>query len=508
MGASRTPCTLGEVLARGAARWGDASYALAVDGSAAPISHGGLYQEAAAVAAQLHGLGLRAGDTVSLVMPNGLHTLRWLLGAMAGGYVVNPVNLLSQSEQMRYVLGHGDCKAVVTSPEWEARVREHLATLEREVVLIVSDADAAAPTPPPATFAWPDIDPQAVALLMYTSGTTGQPKGVMLSHANLVANAFSIASEHALTANDRVLAVLPLFHINAFAVTMLAPLVSGGSLAMPPRFSSGRFWEQAAQSQCTWINLVPTMISFLLEGAAPPPEATAALRFCRSASAALPPEHLRAFEQRFGVGVIETMGMTETVAPCFSNPIEPAQRKLGAVGRASGNEARVINAALQVVSDGVTGELALRGPNVMLGYYKNPEATAAAFTPDGWLRSGDLGHRDTDGFFFVTGRIKELIIKGGENIAPREIDEALLAHPAVLDAAATGMPDRHYGQEILACVVLRDGFTCSEDELRTFSEAKLGRYKTPKQFRFVSDLPRGPSGKVQRLKLLDWQLPA
>ena len=184
-----TPRTLGEVLARGAAQWPEAIYVLAVDGGAKPISHGGLYQEAAAVAAQLHGLGLRAGDTVSLVMPNGLHTLRWLLGAMAGGYVVNPVNLLAQSEQMRYVLGHSDCKAVITTPEWEARVREHLATLGREVVLIASDADAAAPTPPPATFAWPELDAQAVALLMYTSGTTGQPKGVMLSHANLVANA-------------------------------------------------------------------------------------------------------------------------------------------------------------------------------------------------------------------------------------------------------------------------------------------------------------------------------
>jgi long-chain acyl-CoA synthetase len=153
------------------------------------------------------------------------------------------------------------------------------------------------------------------------------------------------------------------------------------------------------------------------------------------------------------------------------------------------------------VPDGVTGELAIRGPNVMRGYYKNEAATRAAFTPDGWLRTGDLGHRDADGFFFVTGRLKELIIKGGENIAPREIDEALLAHPAVLEAAAVGIPDRHYGQEIMACVVLRDGVPCTEDMLREFCTEKLGRYKTPKVFRFVDELPRGPSGKVQRLKL-------
>jgi acyl-CoA synthetase (AMP-forming)/AMP-acid ligase II len=245
------------------------------------------------------------------------------------------------------------------------------------------------------------------------------------------------------------------------------------------------------------------MISYLLEGAAPPPAQTAAIRFCRSASAALPPEHHRAFEAKFGIGIIETMGLTETVAPSFSNPLDPSRRKLGSVGRASGCEARVIDAALNDVPDGSTGELAIRGPNVMVGYYKNDDATRASFTPDGWLRTGDLGHRDADGFFFVTGRIKELIIKGGENIAPREIDEALLAHPAVLDAAAVGMPDPHYGQDIFACVVLRDGMPCSEDELRAFCLEQLGRFKTPKLLRFVAELPRGPSGKVQRLKLLD-----
>jgi acyl-CoA synthetase (AMP-forming)/AMP-acid ligase II len=405
---------------------------------------------------------------------------------------------------MRYVLGHSDCSLVCVAPEWEARVRALLAGLGRPVAVIVADPDAAAlpgesdtspatPTDPPA--------PDAVALLMYTSGTTGVPKGVMLTQANLAANAHAISAEHGLSARDRVLAVLPLYHINAFAVTMLAPLAHGGSLAMPAKFSAARFWEQAAG--CSWINVVPTMISYLLEGATPPRAQTASIRFCRSASAALPPEHHRAFEQKFGIGIIETMGLTETVAPSFSNPLDPARRKLGSVGRASGCEARVIDATLQPVPAGVTGELAIRGPNVMRGYYKNDEATRATFTPDGWLRTGDLGHVDADGFFFVTGRIKELIIKGGENIAPREIDEALLAHPAVLDAAAVGIPDPHYGQEILACVVLREGAVCSEDELRAFCVEQLGRYKTPKRLRFVSELPRGPSGKVQRLKLLD-----
>lgn len=480
----------------------DAVYALATDGDAL-LRFGQLEHDCRAVGALLRQHGVGRGHTVSLVMPNGLQTLRLLLGAMHAGCTVNPVNLLSQGDAMRHVLAHSDCRIVFVAPEWEEQVRALLAGIERAIAVVVADPEDAGFGEAPATNDAEPPEPDDVALLMYTSGTTGLPKGVMLTQSNLAANARSISIEHGLGPQDRVLAVLPLYHINAFAVTMLAPLAHGGSLVMPPKFSAARFWSQAERGECTWINVVPTMISYLLEGDTPPRASTARIRFCRSASAALPPEHHRAFEQKFGVGIIETMGLTETVAPSFSNPLEASQRKLGSVGRASGCEARVVDATLQPVPDGTTGELVIRGPNVMRGYYKNDEATRASFTPDGWLRTGDLGHRDTDGFFFVTGRIKELIIKGGENIAPREIDEALLAHPAVLDAAAVGIADRHYGQEILACVVLRDGSTCDEATLREHCIATLGRFKTPKTIRFVDALPRGPSGKVQRLKLLE-----
>lgn len=494
--------TVHALIERQAARQPLAVYARATE-SERHITYGELAHGCRRVAGVLARHGAKPGETISVVMPNGLQTLRLLLGAMHAGYCVNPVNLLSQSEQMRYVLAHSDCRVVCVAPEWEARVRDIVQAFDRPVTVIVVDPEAEAlPGETEATSDAPPPAADAVALLMYTSGTTGMPKGVMLSQRNLAANAHAISAEHALQPADRVLAVLPLYHINAFAVTMLAPLAHGGSLAMPPKFSAGRFWEQATQTQCSWINVVPTMISYLLEGPKPPLAQTLAIRFCRSASAALPPEHHRAFEQMFGIGIVETMGLTETAAPSFSNPMDPAARKLGSVGRASGCMAGVVDAALAAVPDGTTGELVIRGPNVMLGYYKNEEATRASFTPDGWLRTGDLGHRDADGFFFVTGRIKELIIKGGENIAPREIDEALLQHPAVLEAAAVGVPDRHYGQEIGVCIVLREGCACTEDELRAFSATALGRYKTPGHYRFVADLPRGPSGKVQRLKLL------
>ncbi len=463
--------------------------------TAAQLTYADLQAACGRVATLLLSQGLVPGDTVSLVMPNGLGTLQLLLGALHGGWCVNPVNLLSQPKQMRYVLAHSDCKLALASAEWAPKLRSlmpQLRVLELdpdELVLPAAATETAAP------------QARDLALLMYTSGTTGQPKGVMLTQANLAANAQAIAAEHQLVAADRVLGVLPLYHINAFAVTMLAPLASGGSVAMAPRFSATRFWAQAVDSGCTWINVVPTIISSLLQSVAPPRASTRGIRFCRSASAALPSEHLRGFEDKFGIGVIETMGLTETVAPSFSNPLDPAQRKLGSVGKASGGEAKVIDEQGQTLPDGSTGEIAIRGPHVMTGYYKNEAATAESFTLDGWLRTGDLGHRDADGFFFVSGRIKELIIKGGENIAPREIDEALLKHPAVLDAAAVGVPDTHYGQEILACIVLRQGAQTDEASLRSFCEEHLGRYKTPKHFRFVSDLPRGPSGKVQRLKL-------
>jgi acyl-CoA synthetase (AMP-forming)/AMP-acid ligase II len=517
MTASATvPRTVFELVERAAAAWPDATYAIDADGRQL-LGCAAIAQGCREVQARLRALGSAPGDTVSLVMPNGLATLQWLLGAMHGGWCVNPVNLLAQPEQMRYVLAHSDCTAVVTGPEWEVPVRTLLAGIGRPIELVVHDPAALLPVSPrrqrehgPA--------PDATALLMYTSGTTGQPKGVMLTQANLAANACAISAEHGLGPGDRVLGVLPLYHINAFAVTMLAPLAHGGGVVLPAKFSAGQFWRQAIERACTWLNVVPTMIAYLLEGAAkdgaPPREQLARIRFCRSASSALAPEHHRAFEATFGIGIVETMGLTETVAPAFANPLDAAQRKIGSVGRASGCEARIVGEDLQPLPDGETGELAIRGPNVMRGYYKNPEATAAAFTPDGYLRTGDLGHRDADGYFFVTGRIKELIIKGGENIAPREIDEVLLAHPAVLDAAAVGMPDPHYGQEILACVVLREGArgaggaeeAALRESLRAHCERHLGRYKTPKVLRFVRELPRGPSGKVQRLKLLE--LPA
>ena len=499
------PATVSALVESQAARQPGATYFIAAE-TGRTIAFGELADACRRVAAMVGRHAGKPGAHVSIVMPNGIATLKLLLGAMAGGYCVNPVNLLSQPEQMRYVIEHCDSTVVFASPDWAEKVRALVRGISRPIAVVEVDPDAATlpgERPEDSALELPSVAPEALALLMYTSGTTGKPKGVMLTQANLAANAHAISAEHRLTPRDRVTAVLPLYHINAFAVTMLAPLAHGGSLAMPPRFSASRFWELAVRHRCTWLNVVPTMVSYLLEGEAPEREAVAHVRFCRTASAPLPPEHLRAFEEKFGIGVIETMGLTETVAPAFSNPYERDRRRVGSVGKPSGCEARIVDEHGAELPDGTPGEIAIRGPQVTPGYYKNAAATAAAFFPDGWFRSGDVGVRDAEGYFFVTGRIKELIIKGGENIAPREIDEVLLRHPAVLDAAAVGIPDRHYGQEILACVIRRAGAACSEEEIRAFCVEHLGPFKAPKEIRFVEELPRGPSGKVQRLKLLD-----
>jgi long-chain acyl-CoA synthetase len=476
------------------------------------LGYGELRASCLRLAAYLAGLGLDKGDKVSLMLHNGYQAARLFLGVMYGGYVVSPVNLLAQPSQLKHVLDHSDSRVVFVAPDFEERVRQMVREIGRQVKVQVIDVDVeefiedAGALPESELHALGEDDD---ALLMYTSGTTGLPKGALLTHKAVISGGLFVTEAHRLQAGDRVLSSLPLYHINGQIVTAAAPLVHGGCVIMPHRFSVTQFWELAHRHAATWINVVPTIISYLLN--APDPRERgldlSRIRFCRSASAPLPPAQHRAFEDKFGIGIIETFGMTETAAPCFTNPLDPAKRKVGSPGQAFGNEAKVIDPETgRTLPPNTPGEMMVRGDNVMRCYYKNPEATARTLEPDGWMHTGDVGYIDDDGFVFVTGRIKELIIKGGENIAPREIDEAILKHPSVLEAAAVGIPDEHYGQEIAAFVVLKEGCACTVDELMAFCREHLGRYKTPKVVRFVTELPKGPSGKVQRLKLLE--LPA
>jgi sulfoacetate-CoA ligase len=457
-----------------------------------------------ALGAYLAGEGIAPGSVVSFMLPNGAAAASLFLGTMYAGYVVSPVNLLSQDSQLAYTLAHSDTRLVFAAPEFVDRL-EKLKPAGRSIVFRPTDPDAL--DLPPATVApLSPVGDETPAMLMYTSGTTGQPKGVLLSHANMIHAGRVVAAAQALDENDRVLSSLPLYHINGQCIATVAPVVSGGSIVMPHRFSVREWWPLVERYRPTWLNLVPTIIAYLLHGADTTPaqsEACSGIRFARCASAPLPPEQHRAFEKRFGITVMEAMGLTESASIAFANPLEPERRKYGSPGLPLGVEARVVAADGTVLTEGTPGEIQLRGKSVMHGYYRDPERTAQVLSPEGWLATGDLGYRDGDGFYFITGRLKELIIKGGENIAPREIDEALMRHPAVLEAAAVGIPDPDYGQDILACVVLKPGVTCDEAELIAHCVVHLGRYKTPRVLRVVETLPKGPSGKVQRLKLLE-----
>ena len=540
-----TPVTLRALIDERAAQFPDKPFLLApaddethTDASPIPsrpgvVTFGEMRDACLTLDARFRDAGLKPGDVVSVFMGNGIQTATLLLAAMYSGLIANPLNLLCQPSQVRYIVEHSDTRAIFVSEESRAAITAAITALrdggfDREILVVTTEPDALlVPVFAPSELALADAatrpsarpvasqvatiserSPRAedVALLMYTSGTTGLPKGVLLTHRNLLANARAITAEHRLTADDRVLASLPLFHINGLVVTLLAPLHHGGSVVVAPRFSARTFWRDVTRHGCSWINVVPTIVAYLLNQRDDHTFDLSALKFCRSASAALPVEHHRAFEARFGVGVIETMGMTETAAPVFSNPYEVNKRRIGSIGLPSGASARVIDAQGSDCANNECGEIVLCGEQVMRGYYKRPEETRAAFTNDGWLRTGDLGYRDAEGYFYINGRSKELIIKGGENIAPREIDEALLKHPGVLDAAAVGVPDAAYGQEIVAFVVPRtlDGPVPFDlADLRDHCLRELGRFKTPKEFRLIDELPRGPSGKVQRLKLLD-----
>ena len=453
-------------------------------------------------------LGLERGDKIAFLMDNGLFTAQLFLGAMYGGFVSVPLNPRAGVSQLSYMLDHCDAKVAFVSSRYTALIKEAMISFRRPIAVISAEPDGCLEESESSAVVdrLTPLTAEDPCLLIYSSGTTGQPKGAIHTHRSVLAHGRNSARSHQITAADRSLLVLPLYHINAECVTLMPTLLSGGSVVIPRGFVVSEFWNWLDDYRCTWSALVPTIISQLLDWKDPKAENRAAcfqrIRFLRTSSAPLSPSLHYEFIEKFNLPLIQAMGSSEA-GNVFSNPVPPGANKIGSPGLAWGFETRIVDRSGAEVPIGEPGEMLLRGDGMMQDYYKDPTGTAEALDADRWLHTGDLAYQDEDGYFFVVGRSKELIIKGGMNIAPKQIDEVLETHPAVLEAAAVGVPDRYVGEDLVAFAVLRDGMSCDEREMLSFCEIHLGHFKTPTRIHFVQDLPKGPSGKVQRLRLVE-----
>jgi len=444
------------------------------------------------VAGMLWAHGVRKGDVVSLLLSNSVEYVVayfacWHIGALAG-----PINSLLKTQEIAYVISNSEAKLLLVASEFETRIQSNDFIVFEDVKQV--DAE-------PIERAAIDRDDEAI--IIYTSGTTGKPKGCLLTHGNVIANARQISSWLSFTEADRLLTMMPLFHMNAVSVTTMSALYAGGSTVVSLKFSASRFWQIISDYQITSFGSVATMLSMLLStypDGVPPGLNTKQLRFAMCGSAPVPAEVMKRFEETFNCLAVEGYGLSESTCRSTFNPPDQ-RRRPGSCGLPIGNEMRVVDDEDHDVPDGTLGEIVLRGENILKGYYQNPDATATAFR-NGWFHTGDIGYRDADGFYYIVDRKSDMIIRAGENIYPREIDEVLYQHPSVAAAAAVGVPDDLYGEEVAAVIVLKDGSKVSKEELIDFCKARLADYKCPKTVHFVHDIPKGPTGKLLKRELV------
>ncbi|AOF83287.1 AMP-binding enzyme family protein [Methyloversatilis sp. RAC08] len=466
------------------------------------VSHAALSARMRRLASRLNEAGIGTADRVAVIAPNSTDMASALLGVMHAS-VCAPLNPGYRQAELEFFLHDLEARALVVTPDSPPLARAIAA--QRGVPVIEAGPslwDAAEPAPErPRTLPRNDD----IALVLHTSGTTSRPKQVPLSHANLAASMANIVASLRLTQADRALNVMPLFHIHGLMAGLLAPLAGGGSVVCAPSLQLPAFFEWLERFGATWYSAVPTMhqaiIGATASGSIRQPSAPL-LRFIRSSSAALAPATLAQLETWFACPVLEAYGMTEATHQMASNPLPPAQRKPGSVGLPAGPEMAILSAHGVPLPSGECGEIAIRGDNVMRAYHANPEANLAAFT-NGWFRTGDEGCFDADGYLRITGRLKEMINRGGEKIAPREIDEALLAHPEVKEAVAFALPHPTLGEDLAAAVVLHPGSTVGPDTLREFLFGCLAGFKVPSEIILLLEIPKGPTGKVQRIGMAE-----
>jgi len=497
--------TLLEMLSAGA----DDAVAISAPGRS-PLSFAALRALIAQTRENLNGLGIGRNDRVAIVLDNG-PDMATCFAACACSVTSAPLNPAYRADEFRFYLEDLRAAALIvgqgsTSPAIE--VAQQLGVRVIELLapeggpagafsLQARDGAVSAPAAHPGP-----AQPQDVSMVLHTSGTTSRPKIVPLSQANLCASANHIRQTLKLSATDCGLNIMPLFHIHGLIAGVLAPLSAGSQVFCTPGFNALKFFGWMDEAKPTWYTAVPTMHQTILARASKNAEVIQRnpLRFLRSSSSSIPPQVIRELEEVFGAPLIESYGMTEATHQMASNPLPPAVRKPGSVGVAAGPEVAIMSEDGALLTRGETGEIVIRGPNVTAGYESNPKANAEAFT-SGWFRTGDQGVMDAEGYLTITGRLKEIINRGGEKISPREVDEILMDHPAVAQVVCFGMPHPKLGEEVAAAVVLREGQQASERDLQDFVASKAADFKVPKRILLLEEIPKGATGKLQRIGL-------
>jgi acyl-CoA synthetase (AMP-forming)/AMP-acid ligase II len=475
------------------------------------LTHGGLRELTRRTVAALNALGIGLGDRVALVLPNGPEMATAFV-SLACGATTAPLNPAYRAEEFEFYLSDLKARALVVQEGQDSPARAVAAARGIPVIELVPDLNGPAGgftlrperplsgTPARAGFA----SAEDVALVLHTSGTTARPKIVPLRHVNVTASAFHIGQTLALGREDVCLNIMPLFHIHGLIAAVLSSLAAGGAVVCSPGFNALKFFAWLEEVRPTWYTAVPTMHQAILARAERNTDILRAgrLRFIRSSSASLPPQIMEELERVFGVPVIESYGMTEASHQMASSPLPPKPRYAGSVGVAAGPEIAIMDEAGNLLPAGSLGEVVIRGRNVMAGYENNPEANAKAFT-QGWFHTGDQGVLDEAGYLRLTGRLKEIINRGGEKISPLEVDTVLMDHPAVQQVVTFAMPHPKLGEEIAAAVVLHEGLSATERELRDFAATRLADFKVPRKIVFLAEIPKGATGKLQRIGLAE-----
>ena len=473
---------------------------------APPLNYRGLRALVDGAVASLNRLGVGRGDRVAIVLPNGPEMATAFL-SVAAATASAPLNPAYRQDEFEFYLSDLKAKALIVAAGSASPAIVAAEKLGVALITLTPKPQAGAGTfrlsgaSTAAAGRGGPAEPDDVALILHTSGTTSRPKIVPLTGANIWASANNIAAALELSERDRALNVMPLFHIHGLIAGLSAPLSRGGSVFCTPGFNALKFFAEMEEARPTWYTAVPTMHQAILTRAGHNKEIIARhpLRFVRSSSSSLPPRVIGELEAVFHAPVIEAYGMTEATHQMAANPLRGV-RKPGSVGLAAGLEIAIMDDKGRLLGRGETGEVVIRGDSVTRGYENHPKANAEAFV-NGWFRTGDQGVIDAEGYLTLTGRLKEIINRGGEKVSPREVDEALMDHPAVLQAVAFAVPHDMLGEDVAAAVVLREGASANEHELRAFLAERLAAFKTPRKILFLAEIPKGATGKLQRIGL-------